>query len=201
MHVVEQELLKATAYKAQRKFTNRQDYLGSVLNAVLKLSNDDFDSLSDEAAAWANAAVASKNAKDPELPDFDEVVEGNNASDVDNVDGTEATSGAVPDTGVLEVEAAPVVDEQDVVPKKAKKPPSDTYQQVEEDVALDKWGSMEGTKTSIALSMFEKGATTKEVKDAIGGTYYNILKKMSKLGHKLEKEGALIKLTHKGHKD
>src|SRR5271168_429088 len=73
MHTVEKELIEATGYKPARKFANRQDYLGSILNAVLKLSNDDFDSLSDEAATWANSAVEAKNSKAEELPDFDEV--------------------------------------------------------------------------------------------------------------------------------
>ncbi len=65
------------------------------------------------------------------------------------------------------------------------------------DVVLDKWGCMEGSKNSQALAMFEKGATTAEVKKAIGGTYYNILKKCTEAGHKLEKEGAKITLIHK----
>jgi hypothetical protein len=49
----------------------------------------------------------------------------------------------------------------------------------------------------MALALFEKGATVREVKDKIGGTYYNILGKMQQRGHKLEKEGHVIKLTHR----
>lgn len=64
------------------------------------------------------------------------------------------------------------------------------------DVALDKWECMAGSQNSKALAMFEKGATTSEVRKAVGGTYYNILKKMVERGHTLEKEGALMKLTH-----
>jgi hypothetical protein len=43
------------------------------MNSVAKLSDDDFDNLSDEAATWANAAIDVINAKKGDIPDFDEV--------------------------------------------------------------------------------------------------------------------------------
>ena len=46
-------------------------------------------------------------------------------------------------------------------------------------------------------NMFEKGATSREVKEKLGGTYYNILGKMQENGHRLIKEGSLFTLTHK----
>jgi hypothetical protein len=79
--------------------------------------------------------------------------------------------------------------------KKPTKPPP-VREDDDSDVELDKWGSMVGSKNSRALSMFEKGATAGEVKDQLGGTYYNILKKMVSHGHKLEKNGAVITLIH-----
>jgi outer membrane biosynthesis protein TonB len=218
MHAVEKELLEATGYKPQRKFSNRQDYLGSVLNAVLKLRDEEFDDLTDEAAEWANAAVQAKNARNQDLPDFDEVESSDEESE--NEDGGSDDS-EEPDPEPVDtddpVDEEPSVDAQvdheDAekpkptkrikIPKKpkatkaapkAKKAPEPVD---EEDVVLDKWGAMDGSKNSRALALFEKGATTKEVKDQIGGTYYNILKKMSEKGHKVEKEGSLIKLTHK----
>ena len=42
MHEVEKELIKATGYKPLRKFSDRQDYLKSILNAVSKLEDADF---------------------------------------------------------------------------------------------------------------------------------------------------------------
>jgi len=196
MHDIERELVEATGYEVKRKFANRQDYLGSILNAVLKLSNEDFDELTDEAAAWANAAVEAKNARSQELPDFDEVEPDDGEGD-DAADDESDSAGGEPDGTDIDPEAQPEAVE--VAPTKAKKAPKPKKTEPEldeEDVVLDKWGSMEGSKNSQALAMFEKGATTKEVKDAIGGTYYNILKKAVEKGHKLEKEGSLLKLTH-----
>lgn len=197
MNIVEKELIEATGYKPARKFANRQDYLGSILNAVLKLSNDDFDALTDDAAAWANAAVEAKNSKADELPDFDEVT---------------PEEGAEPDEVLAELEhegemeamasgdAEPEHKPKSRSPKKPKSVSSAQQKPEPEaemaDVVMDKWGAMEGSKNSVALGMFEKGATSKEVKDALGGTYYNILKRMVMKGHKVEKEGSLIKLTH-----
>lgn len=209
MHDIERELIKATNYKPMRKFSDRQDYLKSILNAVSKLTDDDYESLSDEAATWANSAVEAHNAKNDELPDFDEITLD------EETNGTDSDEGDVPsDTseGTTVVAASSVPEErseEDSVaeeapkPKKSKAPKSTAKPKSElkhghlPDVVVDKWGAMEGSKNARALAMFEKGATTKEVKDAIGGTYYNILSKMVTHGHKVEKEGAIIRLTHK----
>ena len=72
-HPIESELIKITGYKTRTKFSDRQDYLGSILNAVMKLTDDDFENLTDGAAEWANAAVHAKNTKE-DIPDFDEAV-------------------------------------------------------------------------------------------------------------------------------
>lgn len=204
MHAIESELIKATGYKAQRKFANRQDYLGSILNAAIKLSNEDFDSLTDETADWINAAIEAKNAKSEILPDFDELDESGDDNTVPD------ESGDITDTGDDGPDGPPLDEGQDqdhheevdpviTAPKKktkvpTKKPPAT---EIDELVVLDKWGCMEGSKNALALAMFEKGATAKEVKSAIGGTYYNILGKCVLKGHKLEKEGSLIRLVHK----
>ena len=193
MHAIERELIDATGYKPARKFANRQDYLGSVLNAVLKLKDDEFDSLSDDAAAWANSAVEAKNSKAEELPDFDEI-------DPDAEPDGEPES---EDETLAELEAEGEMEElaETVAPKaKPKKDPKPKKVEASDeelpDVKMDKWGAMEGSKNALALGMFEKGATSKEIKDALGGTYYNILKRMAIKGHKIEKVGAVIKLTH-----
>lgn len=258
MHAIERELIKVTGYKARTKFDDRQDYLSSILNAVSKLDDDDFDNLSDEAAEWANAAVEAKNSKNSELPDFDEVgAAAEEASDDDadseadeeaddSGDGDEADDASDDDTDSDDddddSEADEADDEEDdpsddnpesdddededepeekpakkAVPKKAAKPdpapklkppPKPRKEKpkerkphhTDEDVVLDKWGCMEGSKNSQALNLFEKGATAAEVKEKLGGTYYNIMKKMVADGHTIEKEGAVIKIIHKDAK-
>lgn len=225
MHTIERELIKVTGYEPKRKFADRQDYLGSILNAVIKLTDEDFENLSDEAATWANAAIEAKNSKE-EFPDFMEIPLGegdeDDAIENDPDDGDDVDSG-VDDTDPVEEpieaseDASDEAEPEEVKPvkkkvvgrpalKKGEKPPEKVAKPKnrfpvprpkEEDVVLDKWGSMEGSKNSQALAMFEKGATTMEVKTKIGGTYYNILKKAVQAGHKLEKEGHLVKLTHK----
>lgn len=210
MHDIERELIEITGYKPARKFANRQDYLNSILNAVIKLSEDQFDNLTNEAAEWSNAAVEAKNSKAEELPDFDEITLDDTLATVEH-DAEAEELGEVegdPDEEEVgeEVQAEPAPETK---PKRAAKPKSEPKAKKapkaepeaeadEElpDVKMDKWGAMEGSKNSLALAMFEKGATTKEIKDALGGTYYNILKRMVIKGHKVEKEGSLVKLTH-----
>lgn len=254
---IEKELIKITAYKARTKFADRQDYLGSILNAVMKLSDSDFDDLSDEAATWANAAVEAKNGKS-DIPDFDEVGEadadaadedaddeaddsgddsedgdGDTASDDDDDtdpdDGDDAEDDEASEDGDDEPAEDDEPEDDEPEEKPAKKKPAKAAVKAEkpakekpaakpakekgeatgkkkgsfgrdDDVVLDKWGCMEGSKNARALNMFEKGATAKEVKDDLGGTYYNILKRVVQDGHTLEKDGAIIKITHKDEK-
>lgn len=244
MHDTEREIIKITKYVVKRKFADRQDYLKSLFTAVQKLTDDDFDDLTDGAAIWANACVEAHNSqRDGDLPDFDEV--GDEGEDEDTVDEAPddeeaddepeddeadpeddevvddvGDDDADPDEEVGEpdsedAEEPPEDDEPVEIKKPAKKaakaakpvevkaPKVKTEPKIkqkpvnlEEDVVLDKWGCMEGSKNSQALGLFEKGATAREIKDAIGGTYYNILRKMVEQGHKLEKNGAVIKITH-----
>jgi hypothetical protein len=232
MHAVESELIKVTGYKVQRKFSNRQDYLGSILNAVLKISDDAFDGLTMNAAKWANAAVEAKNARSEILPDFDEIDydeegeeyevgdddepdtgpdtdgESDDADSDENSEEEKSGGEAEPDDDAdSDPEPVPVAAKAKAkkLPAPPKKPVAEKYTPPKKeksvlddpDVILDKWGCMEGSKNSKALALFEQGATAREVKDKLGGTYYNILGRCAERGHLLEKEGALIKLTHK----
>lgn len=224
MHTIERELIKASKYKAQRKFADRQDYLKSILNAVSKLEEDDFDVLTDGAADWANAAVEAVNSRD-DIPDFDEdtpkteddpepedaaVADSEDGADDDDEEGDDSSDDD--DEPTDDDDDVQAVDEQpeEKPAKKVKKPAKPVKAALSKkpikgkrppqfdqgDVVLDKWGSMEGSKNSQALTMFEKGATSKEVKEVLGGTYYNILKKVVKAGHTLDKKGSMIKVTH-----
>jgi hypothetical protein len=239
MHDIERELIDITGFKAKGKFADRQEYLRAILNASSKLSEDDFDALTDETAEWANSAVAAFNSKD-DLPDFDESADHDpETGEVDDED--EAEDEAAEETDDEEDESSsddeeddhqdvdtddeeeaeeekpakksskkatvkvppkkPVKAEKPAKAEKAEKPekiaPKKPAPRHDEDVVLDKFGAMSGSKNSQALHMFEKGATTKEVKDKIGGTYYNILKRAVEAGHKVTKDGAVITLTHK----
>lgn len=243
-HPVERELIEASGYKARRKFDDRQDYLSSILNSVMKLSDDDFDNLTDEATEWANAAVEARNSKQ-DIPDFDEVIEevpleadededeteedpddeGDDAEtdnddaedddedDTDDADGDDTAAvtavdsvgrdeeverGENPRRGTAKAATSKPSPKKPVKAAASKKPAKRSSD--DEDVVLDKWGCMEGSKNSCALALFEKGATAREVKEVLGGTYYNILKKCVENGHTLEKDGAIIKIIHKDEK-
>lgn len=221
MHTIEQELIEVTGYKTQRKFANRQDYLGSILNAIMKLTDDDFNNLSDEAATWANAAVEAKNSKAEELPDFDEAVEPDDDGEAtdDAEGGEEAEQELADDIDAGETGDEPADDEPEPEPvkvlkekpkskfkvppkeEKASKPKATPKPPKQDDAVLDKWGAIEGSLNSKALAMFEKGSTMKEVKEELGGsTFYNILKRAVEQGHKLEKEGHIMTLVHKDGK-
>jgi hypothetical protein len=220
MHEIEKELIQITGYKARGKFNDRQDYLKSIFNAVQKLEDDQFlNELSIEAVTWANACVEAQNAKkDADLPEFDEVepsFEDHPDEETETEDESGTDEGNVQDESPQEVAVAEHEGdvetlEEPEIPESPKKPVRVAKPKVEKpkkavpspdpedegDVALDKWGCMEGSKNSQALTMLENGATTKEIRDAIGGTYYNIMKKMVENGHRLEKQGSLFKLTH-----
>lgn len=241
MHDIERELIQATGYKARQKYANRQDYLKSILNAVAKLTDDDFDDLTDDTAAWVNAAVEAHNSKNEEITDFDELDPTAGTDEPDDEEIQEGEEAVDPETGeVLEdedelphdqrtdpEEYEPEVEEAEAeeppllkllkekpkrkphktdklakqVPSPERKKPKSAPKHIpvddDSDVILDKWGCMEGSKNSQALVLFEQGATAAEVKAKLGGTYYNILGRCAALGHKMEKEGHIIKLTHK----
>ena len=62
----------------------------------------------------------------------------------------------------------------------------------------DRYGVTEGTKTSMALKMFEKGCTMRDANLELGDNYYVILRKLDKHGHRIEKlVNGVLKLTHK----
>src|SRR5579859_6327418 len=68
---IEQELLKATKLKIQKDW-DRQDFLAALARSTHKLSNEDYDELTDAAADWTNDAVEALNKKNgiEEFPDF-----------------------------------------------------------------------------------------------------------------------------------
>lgn len=62
----------------------------------------------------------------------------------------------------------------------------------------DKFGLYYGTKTQQAVALYEKGATAKQVEEALQGRHRNILTRLAKEGHLIEKlEGGVFKVTHR----
>lgn len=52
---------------------------------------------------------------------------------------------------------------------------------------VNEFGFRVGTKRAAACDMFKEGAKMSEVKDAIGSSFYNLLIKLTKDGHKVIK--------------
>ena len=61
----------------------------------------------------------------------------------------------------------------------------------------DRYGLVVGTKVSQAVALFEKGAPMKLIKEKLGGPQNNVLDKLRKQGHLVEKFDGVIKVTHK----
>lgn len=67
---VEQELLDATGFVPERKYRDRQKYLGALLRACADIEDEVLDKLSDEAYDWCHRA-ADSSREGQVIPDFD----------------------------------------------------------------------------------------------------------------------------------
>lgn len=174
---VEAELRKVSKVK-DKKYKDRQDELAALLIAIDRnVSEEDYDLLSDEAVKWHHDAVAAADTRQP-IPDFPDMQPG------DEPPAEEASP----------EEAAPQVPEREKKPSERNQP---DYSKL--DGSRDRYGLVIGTKTHMAVQMYEKGCTTKEIHDELGGRFYNILKKMVNDGHNVfkDEETKVWKLTHK----
>jgi hypothetical protein len=277
MHDIEAELVKALKFK--KKYDDRQEYLEAILVAIDdrdRFTDDDYDNLSDEAAAWHKAAVAAKDAHD-EIPEFDdeledetsddtdheadeaaeEVADADEESDTESDDGDEAdeaedeseapeeddadatgddeaepvdddepseessgssaheSNGAeastdteadedeepAPPKAKKQVKAVPKQAKPKAVKEKKKGPVGGTfgdpdYSKITGD--KDRFGVTMGTKTAEAVKMYVKGASRSQIMERFGADQKNILTRLAKSGHKVEKSGEGVwKLTHK----
>ena len=210
MSAIEKELLSVTKIKPE-KYDERQDMLAAIIryaaldaNNKSKISDSDYDNLSDESVAWieTGAKALDKKKTIPDFPDkesdnehtegegtseeLDEEAQPTHSQPKDAVEaddeGTEGEQGQSTDSGTQKV-------------KRQKT----RYDGITGE--KDKYGIIVGTKSAEAIKMFEKGRTMAQVTEAIEGTYYNLLRKLVKEGHLLEKlEGSVLKLTHKDSK-
>lgn len=213
---VEKELLDVTGFKPRVTYADRQDYLAALARAVDGLGEDDFDELSTAAANWFNEACTALNNKD-EIPDFDGTLSAEDdeteTDDVQEVDVVEDSSSDEETETERELENI-VEDPPPKKQSKTKKDPNPTKRRpgnkldhapivdlktkALDQIKLDKYGIAEGTKNSVALQMLEKGCRMADISESIGGTYYNVLGRMVKDGHKLEKAAnGVLTLTHK----
>lgn len=179
---VEQELIEASGFEPEKNYKDRQDYLAALLLATAdELSDDDFEKLTNEAKNWCNEAARCRKARKP-IKDFDN-------------GGTEHTSSEpveVQGEGESSTETEPSKKAVPAKPKRAKKPKKEKH-----SGEVDKFGCAVGTKASAAAALFAKGVTMKEVKDTVGDTFYNLLKRMKAAGHRVEKDGDKYTLTAK----
>lgn len=72
MSKIEKELREATDLSTKRG-EGRQDFLARLMTEVAKLSDGEWDKLSEAAQGWFNKAADAKNAKEPDVPDFPDV--------------------------------------------------------------------------------------------------------------------------------
>ena len=243
MSEIEQELRKA--WKMRKKdedFETRQDYLVALIRGFdIACSKDDdlFDTISQEAADWFNAATEARNKK-LEIEDFpdreleeaedepeevEEEAESGDEVEDDAEEGDEAEADEADEepeseeelAAAEEAEAESENEEAEAQaakkakakktkpekPAKAEKVAKTPVKKTEPNYARltgekDKFGIIKGTKTATAVQLYEKGATAKDIKEATGGKFYNVLTKLTSEGHKLEKlPGGIFRLTHK----
>jgi hypothetical protein len=221
---VEDELLKVSQFKKKTKgksFEDRQDYLASLLKVIdSNVTDDQYDNLSDEAVDWHKAAADAMNAQE-EIPDFEELKGEETDSDAEETEAEATEAGGEEDGegGSDNDRAEPESVESDPKPKSgakgkaakvkapakapaAGKPPGKPARKSPDYTSLtgekDRFGVVKGTKTAEAVAMYVKGVTAKQITDELGGRYYNILTRLTKEGHRVEKLADNVwKLTHK----
>ncbi len=254
MSEIETELVKASTFRKKRAvFTEYQEYLQALVMACDKITDDDFDNLSEAAADWYQEAVTAMNKK-RDIPDFadaepeefateeetvDEVEEVDEAAQVDEeaveeepaeetgeaAEEVEQIGAPTEETDLDPGDGQPISDEAPktfpgpskkqprkpikgrgkYIKKPNRKPPTQPKHKpgLEPDYKaitgkLDRYGITAGTKASMALKMFEKGHSMRDATIELGGTYYIVLRKLAKEGHKVERlKNGTFKLTHR----
>lgn len=217
---IEKELLEVTGFKPRKEYDDRQDYLAALARAVDALKPDDFDNLTNEATEWFNKAAEALNDKDA-LPDFEDASNGADpeAEGDPTEDNEPEPEGEEGDEEPVDPETGEVLEKPAPKPKKAKKekpekvsakapkkgreppkklphPPITLLK--ETGVVFDEFGVAKGTKNAAAVEMLQKGCRMNDITETLGGTYYNLLRRLVREGHHLEKSGnGVLTLIHK----
>lgn len=167
--------------KAVEALNNKED-----LPEFPDLEDEAQDEEVDESEEDSEAAEAVADAEEGTGEDD---TEAGDSPDDDAVD--EAEPEEKPKTKA-KVKAAP---KQEVPPPKRKNKPSKEEQAKiktrYDDLTgeKDRYGIIIGTKTHDAVLMYERGTTSRELKERLGGRFYNILDKLEKAGHRVERSG------------
>jgi hypothetical protein len=192
---IENELIEATKFRTPPGgYSARQDHLGGLARAANKLTDDQFDELTDDAANWVSSAIKALNGK-AEIPEFDDYKAAEEAGSEIEEEGAE--------TKTARSKTPKKKDAQEVIAKPSKLKPSGKKQKVSETRydnltgERNRYGIIVGTKTHEAILLYEEGITSAGIKEKLGGRFYNILKTLEEKGHRVERlPGGVFKLTH-----
>ncbi len=77
------------------------------------------------------------------------------------------------------------------------RPPAKAKRPVSRHDRRDKYGLRLGTKRATAAAMFETACTMADVRKATGHTQYNLLKKLAGEGHRVVRDGRVVRLEVK----
>jgi len=150
---IEDELLEVSKLKA-KDYPNRQDELAAILRAMEKVPNKEFDTLSNEAANWYNAAADAIN-DNQDIPEFDkfegetsddhdhEADEADSDSEDDDIEGEDDESDpddeaeSDPDEDQDEVNEGSVEEDEDEPPPPKKTKPKKRVSQEAQDVEAE----------------------------------------------------------------
>lgn len=218
----EEQIVKVTKVK-ESAYKVRQDYLAALVRGIDKLSEDEWDNLSNDVVNWHIAAVGQMDKK-RQIEDFKDVTntlpdegEDDNSPPEKDEGTSDISSASENDDFIKEPSAEEPLPEQETEEKKPRKskkakaekvkaksqfenrPEPERYSKITGE--KDRFGITIGTKTHEAVKMYntDEGATLKQVDAALGGRHYNILQKLTKDGHKVEKlAGGYWRVKHKG---
>lgn len=182
-----------------------QDWFNAAVKAINKKQDiPDFPD-AEEAEADDSEGEADDNTDDESEDDTadDSETDGDEAEETSKDEDEEApppkkTKKPAKAGKPVKVKAKPVVDEDDddePEEKAAKKTPKRLPTPGENK---NRYGITIGSQGHKAIVMLEEGSRMSAITEDVGGTYYNLLKKLTQDGHKIEKSPTgIIKLIHK----
>lgn len=196
MHKIEQELIEASGFTPERDYSDRQDYLAALVRKVADLPDTDFENLSNETCTWVNKAVKSIKTSRA-IIDFEGGENETNETERNGGNGTH-------DHETLGVEASSsrtvsFKPQTNRAPKKGRA----EGESPELRDQLDEFGISKATKSHAVAMMFKEGCTMKDVKERYGTTHNNLVHRLEREGHKVERidvagaRGKFLKITPK----
>jgi hypothetical protein len=200
MSELQKELVSASGFEPTKNY-DRQNWLAALARQVNELPEVEFDALSVEAQDWFNEAVKALNKK-KDVPDFEDAEETEAAADAeaeegdpsdDEIPAEEETPPPKKAAKGKKAQTKPDEDEEAPAPKKRVPAPKKPAAAVS---GADEYG-VTGGKSQQAIKMLEKGCRMSDITEEVGGTYYNLIQRLTKDGHVVEKTGnGMLKLTH-----